>query len=113
MANQLATKKEKSQKHRSIQEIMRDPVMKAKLTNLVDEAVVCRSKIEYEKQNIKALREVAADEIGLKPSLFNNFVAATFNNDYMQRKDGLEQQLTLIELIMDDATQSLPSGNDD
>jgi hypothetical protein len=93
----------KAKKFRSIEEIMRDPKSKAKLTNAVDEAVKCKGKIAYEQQNIKVLRDTCLEELGLKPAIFNNFVAMTFNNDYQQRKEGLEQQLTLVEIVMTDA----------
>lgn len=98
--NQLDTTGTKAPKFRSVQDIMRDPSMKAKLSNLVDEAVKCKTKISYEQQNIKVLRDAALDDLGLKPALFNSYVAAVFNNDYQNRKDGLEQQLTLIECIL-------------
>ncbi len=99
--NQMTEAKPK--KFNSIEDIMRDPLKKSKLQNLVDEAVQCKSKIAFEQQNIKALRDAALEDLGLKPQLFNNFVAMTFNNDYVQRKEGLEQQLTLVELVMGDA----------
>lgn len=100
MANELVPKKSK---FRSIEEIMRDPVSRAKLTNLVDDAVQCKQKIVYEQLNIKGLRDAALEDLGLKPALFNNYVGMVFNNDYETRKDGLEQQLTLVELVMGDA----------
>lgn len=90
----------KKAKFRSIEEIMRDPKAKATLSNLVDEAVQAKQRIEAQQQIIKGLREHALEELGLKPALFNNYVACVYNNDYQQRKDGLEQQLTLVELIM-------------
>lgn len=95
----------KPKKFRSIEEIMRDPAAKAKLANLVDEAVQCKIKISHEQQNIKALKDAALEDLGLKPQLFSNYVAMVFNNDYQQRKEGLEQQLTLVELIMGEADQ--------
>ena len=97
----------KPKKFRSIEEIMRDPAAKAKLANLVDEAVQCKIKISHEQQNIKALRDAALEDLGLKPQLFNNFVAMTFNNDYAARKESLEQQLTLVEVVMSDAGVAL------
>ena len=100
MKNQLA--EPKKQKFRSIEEIKRDPSAWTKLQHLVDEAVECKSKIAMQQQNIKVLRDAALEDIGLKPQLFNNFVAMTFNNDYQNRKEGLEQQLTLVELVMGD-----------
>ncbi len=96
--NELATSKKP--RFRSIEEIMRDPKAKAKLTNLVDEAVTCKQKIMHEQANIKALKDAALEDLGLKPQLFSNYVSMVFNNDYGIRKEGLEQQLTLIELVM-------------
>lgn len=103
----------KTKKFRSIEEIMRDPAAKAKLTNLVDEAVKCKTKIAYEQQNIKSLRDTGLEDLGLKPALFNNYVGMVFNNDYQSRRDGLEQQLTLVELIMSDASIALTHNPDD
>ena len=90
-------------KHRNINDIMKNPREKAKLSNLIDEAVRCKSKIDFEKQTIKSLRDVAVDELGLKPALFNSYVNATFNNDYLDRKEGLEEQIDLLDAIISDA----------
>jgi hypothetical protein len=97
---------------RTIEEIMAQPTLKAKLNNMVDEAVTCKTKIAQEQQNIKALRDAALEDLGLKPALFNAYVAAVFNNDYTQRREGLEQQLMLIEHIMGEAGQ-LSNGDDE
>lgn len=111
MKNPLAAPKKKQ--FRSIEEIMAQPSLKAKLNNMVDEAVTCKTKIMHEQQNIKALRDAALEDLGLKPALFSAYVAAVFNNDYTQRREGLEQQLTLIEHIMGEAGQLANSGDDE
>lgn len=112
--NELVAKKTaKATKWRSIADIMRDPNMRAKLTNLVDEAVKCKQKIQFEQQNIKVLREEAADALGLKPALFNAHVVMTFNNDYVQRKENLDEQTTLLELVMMDAGISFDDSDQD
>lgn len=90
-------------KHRNINDIMKDPKQKAKLSNLIDEAVICKTKIDFEKQTIKSLRDVAVDELGLKPALFNSYVNATFNNDYLDRKEGLEEQIDLLDAIINES----------
>jgi hypothetical protein len=89
-----------STKFRSIQDIMKDPGQKAKLNNLVDEAVRAKQRIFTEQQTVKDLREVAKTDLALNPKLFNLYVQATFNNDYTARKDSLDEQLTLIETIL-------------
>lgn len=82
---------------------MNDPKLKAKLSNLVDEAVMCKSAIQMQQENIKVLREAALKDLELNPKLFNSYVAAAFNNDYGQRKDNLDEQVKLLEHIMGDA----------
>ena len=93
----------KASKFRSIQEIMKNPTWKAQLSNYVDEAVKCKTAIAVQQQNIKVLRDEALQGVGLKPSLFNAFVAASFNNDYAQRKEGLDELVSLLDLIMNDS----------
>lgn len=99
----------KTKKFRDIASIMKDPAAKAKLSNLVDEAVTCKSAIQLQQQNIKVLRDAALEDLQLSPKLFNAYVAAAFNNDYAQRKETLEEQVALLENIMGDAQLS----NDD
>lgn len=92
----------KSTKFREIREIMQQPSMKAKLTSYVDEAVKCKGKIAFEQETIKQIRDSALDELGLKPAVFNQYVAMVYNNDYVQRKDKLEELVELIDFVMED-----------
>ena len=69
-------------------------------SNYIDEAVTCKTAIATQQTHIKAIRDRAIEEIGLNPKLFNAYVAASFNNDYTKRKQGLDEQLTLLEHIM-------------
>jgi hypothetical protein len=92
----------KSAKFREIREIMNQPRMKATLNSLVDEAVKAKGKIRVEQETIKGLRQNALDELGLKPAVFNQYVAMVFNNDYVQRKDKLEEIIDLIDTVMTD-----------
>lgn len=97
----------KTSKFRDITTILKDKALKARLTNMVDEAVTCKAAIQLQQDNIKALREAARDDLGVNPKLFNAYVAAAFNNDYAQRKDSLDEQLALIEGIMGEGTLTL------
>lgn len=90
----------KSSKFRDISEIMSQPRMKALLSTYVDEAVNCKTRIGVEQETIKAIREKALDELGLKPAVFNTYVTMVFNNDYVQRKDKLEELLDLVDQVM-------------
>ena len=90
---------------------MTQPSMKAKLSSYVDEAVKAKQKIQHEQENIKALRDNAKDELGLKPNVFNQYVAMVYSNDYLQRKDKLEELVDLIDYVMEDA--NIAPLNDD
>lgn len=93
----------KREKYRSIEEILRDPKAKATLTNMIDEAVQAKQQIGIQQEIIKGLRTHAVEDLGINPKLFNNYVACIFNNDYQSRREGLEQHLTLVELLMGEA----------
>lgn len=87
-------------KYRDIKEIMKQDSLKVKLESYVDEAVKCKQKIQYEQENIKALKEHALDELGIKPVVFNNYVQMVFSNDYTERKVKLEELVDLIDCVM-------------
>lgn len=91
---------EKTSKFRNIEDILKDPMLKAKLNNLVDEAVRCKIKIQQEQETIKDLREVAKNDLSLNPKLFNYYVGMVYNNDYAARKDSLDQLSSLIDAVM-------------
>ena len=93
----------KSTKFRDISEIMAQPRMKALLNTYVDQAVKCKMNIGVEQESIKGIRQNALDELGLKPAVFNAYVAMTYNNDYVQRKEKLEELLDLVDQVMLDA----------
>lgn len=103
MAQNELAKTSKEVKFRTISEIMSMPSMKAKLTNLIDEAVISKVKIEDQQVIIKGLRTAALDDLGLKPALFNAYLAMVFNNDYVDRLSKLEELTTLVETVMSDA----------
>jgi hypothetical protein len=99
MNNALVEAKNNTQ-FKSIEDIMNNPALKAKLNNLVDEAVRAKQRIYMEQQTIKDLREVAKNDIGLNPKLFGHYTAAVFNNDYVKRKDDVDQISTLLDAII-------------
>lgn len=90
----------KKQKFVPIEDIMKNPASKAKLLALVDEAVNCKQKMDFEKESIKGLREAAMTDIGVHPKLFNAYVSMAYNNNYGQVKEQLEQQLSLVDAVM-------------
>lgn len=100
MNNELATGSEKTSKFRDIGAILKDPAQKAKLNNLVDEAVRCKTKIHGEQETIKDLRDVAKTDLGLNPKLFNAYVSSVFNNDYMVRRDSHMQLVDLLDAVI-------------
>lgn len=90
----------KSVKFRDIKEIMNVPSMKAALMSYVDEATNHMLKIQANKDQIKRIREDVVDELGLKPAIFNQYVAMVHNNDYLKRRDKLEEIMDMIDAVM-------------
>lgn len=99
--------KKQSTKFRSIQDIMNNPALKAKLNNAVDEAVRTKQRIFEEQLTIKTLRETALNDVGLNPKLFNYYVSMVFNNDYAARSAAVGELETLIDTVM----ALLPASN--
>lgn len=110
MANDVPANIAKSSKFRDIEEIMKNPRMKALLSSYVDEAVQCKNRIATQQEILKGFRESAQDELGLKPAVFNTYVAMVFNNDYVQRKDKLQELIDLVDHVMLDQNL-LPGPN--
>jgi hypothetical protein len=96
----LITKEPPTRRFRPIEDILKDPAAKAKLTNLVDEAVRSKTKIQLEQETIKSLRDVARNELDLNPKLFNYYVAMVYSNDYSARKDNVLELEALINAVM-------------
>lgn len=90
----------KSSKFREISEIMAQPRMKALLSSFVDEAVKCKNNIAVQQDILKGYRESALNELGLKPAVFNAYVQMVHNNDYLQRKDKLQELIDLVDQVM-------------
>lgn len=99
LANQVAADKPNN-KFKSIQDILKDPMLKAKLNNLVDEAVRCKQRIYLEQQAIKDLRDAARNDVSLNPKHFNYYVSMVFNNDFAARKEDVDQLSTLIDSVL-------------
>lgn len=87
-------------KFKDIQTILKDPELKAKLNNMVDEAVRCKQRIHNEQQSIKDIRDAARNDVGINPKLFNYYVSMVFNNDYASRLENVQSLETLIETVM-------------
>lgn len=97
--NQISVgRKEKS--FDSVTEIIKDPVKRSKLQNLIDEAVRSKQKILDENETIKGLREVATDELNMQGKTFNALVSTFFNNNFAEKTSELEETLLAIESVM-------------
>lgn len=99
-------------KHRNILEIFNTPSMKATLDSYVDEAVKCKEKMQFERENYKALCDNVVEELGIKPEVFRNYVDMVYKNDYVQRKEKFEELTDLVDAVMRDADIQLPPAED-
>lgn len=100
MANKLVALDGKTTKFRAIKDILKDPNLKAKLTNCVDEAVRCKLKIQQQQEAIKSIRDAAKESVGVDPKIFNYYVGMVYNNDYAMRKQNVDELSTLIDTVM-------------
>lgn len=100
-------------KFKKVEDILKDPLLKAKLNNCVDEAVRCKQRIFNEQQSIKDLRDVARNDVGINPKLFSYYVSMVFNNDYAARKDNVDQLDALITAVMALGLQDDVPGDDE
>jgi len=93
-------KTDKSTKFKSIQDIFKDENSKNRLLNYVDEAVRLKMQMQDKQAAIKDIREAAKEELRLNPKVFNYYVGAVMNDDYIERKESLDELSTLIELVL-------------
>jgi len=100
-------------KFKNIKDILKDPASKAKLNNMIDEAVRCKQRIHNEQQSIKDIRDLARNDVQISPKMFNYYVAMVFNNDYAQRLDNVHQLEDLIETVMQLGLTDDAPGNDE
>lgn len=100
MKNALALGGDKTTKFRDITSIMKDPAAKSKLSNYIDEAAALKLKIFTDQQTIKQIRDLAREELSLNPKLFNAYLGAVFNNDYVARRDDLQEVVTLLDRVI-------------
>ncbi len=100
-------------KFADVNDILKNPAQRAKLTNYVDQAVACKVKIFDENENIKRLREIARDELDLQPKMFNTLVSLFLNNSFDEKKAEIEQIEIIIEAFFKDGNPQLTSDSDD
>lgn len=93
---------------RTIQEVMNVPGLKARLVTFADESIACKQKIQIQKEDLKAYKERACEELGLKPQVFAAYVDMIFKNDYIDRRDKHEEMIEMIETVMRDADIAVP-----
>ena len=94
-------------KFRSIPEIMQIPGMRARLQSFADEAIKCKQTIKFEQENLKALRDNVAEELGIKPAIFNNYIDMLHKNDYIQRHDKFSELTDMVKAVMEDSNMPL------
>jgi hypothetical protein len=91
-------KKEKPQV-REIEDILSNPSDKAKLQGFIDEAARCKQLIADQNESIKGIREVAVEEIGINPKLFNSLVKVSFDGSSMETKATINSLDTAIAIL--------------
>jgi hypothetical protein len=103
----------KSVKHRSINEVLNSPALRAKLTSYADEIIIARQKIQREQEHIKQVRESALEDLHLKGPVFNSFVDMMFKNDFIQRREKFEELFDMVDIVMRDSGMEMLTGPDE
>lgn len=87
--------------------LIKDPGMRAKLQNYIDEVITCKTKILDQQESIKGLRDAAVEDLNIEPKMFTQLVSLFFNNNFAQKKEELERLESAINALM----QTNPSIN--
>lgn len=110
--NQVATRGKEKTQVLDISDILRNPKDRAKLQIYIDEAVICKGKINDQNQSIKGLRDSAVEELGIQPKMFSFLVALFHNNNFDEKRAELEQQDFAIESLMQTASLPIPDTDE-
>jgi hypothetical protein len=95
---QLPAKKKKS--YKDINVVLNNRADRAKLQNLIDEAVKYKQEIFSKNEEIKLLKETAADDLSVDPKDFNCLVKMTYNNDFKKVRETAEKTIDMVEGIL-------------
>jgi hypothetical protein len=87
-------------KHKHVLDILKDEAQKARLQAFVDEAIKSKQKIQHEQDNIKALREQAIHDVGIRPDIFNQLVKMIHNNDGEAQTKKFEEYIEAYDQVM-------------
>ena len=80
--------------------IVSQPAMRAKLQTMIDEVIVCKTKVLDLNETIKATREAAVEELAIDPKMFNALVSLYFNNNFEEKRLELQNLDNAIESLM-------------
>ena len=92
-------KKQKPQIIR-IEDILNNPVSKAKLQGFLDEAIKCKRAIADQNESIKAMKDEAKEQIGCDPKIFSSLVSIFHKNKIAEKKFELESLDNAIDLLL-------------
>ena len=91
-------KKEKPQVRR-LDDIVNNTADRAKLQNLLDEAVQCKVKIADQNESIKGIREDAFEAVGISPKMFNQLLGIWYNRNFEEKQEELNSLDSAIQLM--------------
>lgn len=93
------TKADKTQ-FRPISDILKSPEDRERLQDMVDEAVLAKTKMQELREHIKAIKEAAKGDLHIDPKMFTFFVDRAYNNDYGVTLEGLTEKTDLLENLL-------------
>lgn len=84
---------------RDIVSILNNPADKAKLTNYIDEALLCKKAIDDKNEDIKVIREEAIEKIGIEPKMFNSLLRLYHTGGFAEKQEEISQLELAIEIL--------------
>lgn len=97
--NQLAVSNKKKQ-FIEVTTIIKDPGLKARLQNYIDEIIKCKTAILDQNESIRVLRDSAVDELNVEPKMLNTLVGLFFNNNFEQKQQEMERIDAAIRALL-------------
>lgn len=91
--------------------ILNNPVSRAKLTNFIDEALICKRSIDDKNQDIKSIREAAIEKIGIEPKMFNQLLGLYHKGNFGEKQEEINQLESAIAMLTGEYFGSAPDAH--
>ena len=78
---------------------LRDPAQHEKLQSYIDEAILCLSKIDDQKLQLRAVKEAAVSELGINKADLNFLIGLYKKNDFADKKAEIDKKSEVLDFL--------------